>query len=289
MTPGSFAGWGSATDGVVATGPAVVRGIEEDVDSQIDWLLRERPAYLITHPSMAAALARLSLERGIRFDGLREVRTFGELLADETRVLCREAWGVPVTDTYSTTETGYIALQCPDHQHYHVQSEGVLVEILDDAGAACTPGQSGRVVVTDLHNFAMPLIRYDVGDFAEVGEVCACGRGLPVLRRIVGRVRNMLLTADGRRFWPAIGSRAIAEAGPIRQYQLVQKEYDLIEVRLVTAAPLTREQETQVRELVQARLPVACRIKLVYCERIARSAGGKFEDFMSEISVAAQR
>jgi phenylacetate-CoA ligase len=289
VTPGSFAGWGSATDGVVATGPAVVRGIEEDAASQIDWLLQERPAYLITHPSMAAELARLSLARGIRFEGLREVRTFGELLDDETRALCREAWGVPVTDTYSTTETGYIALQCPDHPHYHVQSEGVLVEILDDAGAACAVGETGRVVVTDLHNFAMPLIRYDVGDFAEVGAACDCGRGLPVLRRIVGRVRNMLLTADGRRFWPAIGSRAIAEAGPIRQYQLVQKEYDLVEVRLVTAAPLTREQETQVRELVQARLPVACRIDLVYCERIARSAGGKFEDFMSEISGAARR
>ena len=256
VTTGNFSGWGSATDGVVATGPAVVRGIGEDAASQLEWLLRERPDYLITHPSMAAELARLSIERGIRLEGLREVRTFGELLDEDTRVLCRDAWDVPVTDTYSTTETGYIALQCPRHEHYHVQSEGVLVEILDDAGQACAPGEVGRVVVTDLHNFAMPLIRYEVGDFAEVGVPCDCGRGLPVLRRVIGRVRNMLTTADGRRFWPAIGSRAIAEAGPIRQYQLVQKAFDLIEVRLVVAESLTASQEARVLELVQARLPV---------------------------------
>ncbi len=284
VTPGNFDGWGSATDDIVATGPSAVRGIEEDAASQIDWLLKEEPDYLITHPSMAAELARLTIARGIRMPRLQEVRTYGELLDAETRELCRQAWNVRVTDAYSSTEVGYIALQCPGQSHYHVQAEGVVVEILDDAGRLCTPGETGRVVVTDLHNFAMPLIRYDVGDYAEVGQPCACGRGLPVLQRIIGRVRNMLVTADGRRFWPALGSRAIAEAAPVRQYQVVQKTFDLVEVRLVVAAPLTLEQEDRVRKLILSRLPVPLKLNLVYCERIDRSAGGKFEDFISEVA-----
>ena len=83
---------------------------------------------------------------------------------------------------YSCEEAGYIALQCPQAEHYHCQSESVLVEVLDDEGRPCTPGQVGKVVLTALHNFAMPLIRYENQDYAEVGPPCACGRGLPVKR-----------------------------------------------------------------------------------------------------------
>jgi phenylacetate-coenzyme A ligase PaaK-like adenylate-forming protein len=96
-------------------------------------------------------------------------------------------WDVPLTDLYAADEAGCIALQCPDHEHYHVQSESVLVEVLDVEGRACAPGAVGRVVVTTLQNFAMPLVRYDIGDVAEAGDPCPCGRGLPVLRRIARR------------------------------------------------------------------------------------------------------
>jgi phenylacetate-CoA ligase len=87
---------------------------------------------------------------------------------------------------YSANETGYLALQCPLSGHYHVQSETVLVEVLDEVGRACRPGETGAVVVTPLQNFAMPLLRYSLGDFAEVGSPCACGRHLPVLKEILG-------------------------------------------------------------------------------------------------------
>ena len=105
---------------------------------------------------------------------------------------------------------------------------------------ACAPGQIGRIVVTSLHNFAMPLIRYDIGDFAQVGEACDCGRGLPVLTRILGRVRNTLVTADGKRYWPVFGTRALMDSAPVRQYQFVQKSPQRIQARVVASAPLTR-------------------------------------------------
>ena len=77
---------------------------------------------------------------------------------------------------YSSQEVGYIALQCPENESYHIQAENVLVEILDDDGLPCEPGEVGRVVVTALHNLATPLLRYDIGDYAEVGSPCSCGR-----------------------------------------------------------------------------------------------------------------
>lgn len=277
-------GWGPATEPIFASGRSAGLSISADVASQFAWLERQQPDYLLTYPSNVAALAKTSLERGVRLPRLREVRTIGELLPRETRDLCREAWGVNVTDAYSSEECGQIALQCPEYEHYHVQSECALVEVLDDQGKACAPGEIGRVVVTALQNLAFPLVRYDIGDFAEVGEACPCGRGLPVLNRVVGRVRNMLVTADGRRFWPRFRSRRFSEIASIRQHQFVQKDFDLIEMRLVAAAPLTADREERLRKLILSELPSGFRVSFAYCEAIERGAGGKYEDFLSEVA-----
>ncbi|MBE0625688.1 MAG: phenylacetate--CoA ligase family protein [Burkholderiales bacterium] len=280
---GEFEHWGAATAGLVADGPSAVRGVRDSVQSQLRWLEQQQPDYLMTYPSIAAELAKLVISGGNRLPRLREVRTLGEQLAPEVRALCREAWSVPVRDVYSAEEVGYIALQCPEHEHYHTVEEGLLVEILDEQDRPCAPGQLGRVVLTSLHNFAMPLIRYELGDYAEPGEPCACGRGLPVLRRLAGRVRNILVTATGERYWPTFEPRSPAWPASIRQRQIAQIEYDLIELRLVSEAALSVEQEGRLRALILSRLPAGFRLRFDYRAQIARSSGGKYEDFVCEI------
>lgn len=275
--------WGNATQGAIRTGLASTLPAHADMVTQLRWLQAQQPDYLLSHPSNLAALAERSIATGARLLSLREIRTSGEVLSPEVRDLCRAAWGVPVVDMYSTNEVGYIALQCPEHHHYHAMAEGLLVEVLDDAGRDCVPGQIGRVVVTTLHSHAMPLIRYDIGDCAEVGATCSCGRGLPVLSRIIGRVRNMLVLANGERSWPSFGLRRIAAKLNIRQHQLVQKTLGLIEARLVVAAPLDAAQERWLREQLLSQMPPGFRVDIVYPDAIPRSAGGKFEDFVSEV------
>ena len=281
---GDTPSWGGATDGTVRTGPGAAFNPGRDVREQLEWLEQQRPQYLLTYPSNVQALAELSLARGTGLPGLREVRTFGESLPPGLRGLVREAWGVPVVDVYSANEVGYIALQCPSGEGYHVQSENLLAEILDERGRPCAPGEVGRVVVTDLHNFAMPLLRYEIGDYAEVAPPCACGRGLPALARIAGRVRNMLLTADGKRFWPLLNSRKLRDIAPVLQHQVVQKDFDLIELRLVSAAPLDARQEAEVRALVLSGMPQGMRLVFAYCDDIERGPGGKFEDFICAVA-----
>ncbi|HVL37160.1 MAG TPA: hypothetical protein VM489_15930 [Burkholderiales bacterium] len=283
---GAFPTWGPPMDRLVATGPADVMGMSLDVEGQFAWLQERKPQYLLTYPTVAAALARLSLARATPLPGLLNVATLGETLDAETRELCRTAWGVSVTDGYSAEEVGYIALQCPEREHYHVQSESVLVEILDEQDRPCRPGEIGRVVVTDLHNFAMPLVRYDIGDYAEVGEPCPCGRGLPTIKRILGRVRNMLVTADGRRYWPTFGRRALTAIDALVQYQFVQTAYDHVEARLVLRAPLTASQEQQLVAAVGARLPAGVRLSVVPVPSLPRSPGGKFEEFVCAVPEA---
>ena len=172
------------------TGKMYYCPIDKPLAEQLEWLTGLEPAYLLTYPSNLRALLQKAEESGMKVPGLREISTMGEVLDPDVREACERVWGIPVIDVYSAQEVGIIALQCPDHAHYHVQAENVFVEVLDGDDKPVKPGRVGRLVVTDLHNFATPLIRYEIGDYAEVGEPCPCGRGLPVLKCIQGRTRN---------------------------------------------------------------------------------------------------
>ncbi len=220
---------------------------------------------------------------------LREVRTFGEVLEPHVRRLCREMWNVPVSDVYSTQEIGYIAIQCPEvEDHYHVQAENVLLEVLDDQGRPCGPGEIGRVVITTLQNFAMPLIRYDIGDYAEVGPPCRCGRGLPVLRRILGRKRNMFILPSGQRRWPCMDTsvEGLQELTCVRQFQVVQRSLTELDVNLRVTRPLTEDEESIVRQTLVSGLGYPFQITIRYVDSIARCPSGKFEDYRCDINTS---
>ncbi len=276
------ASWDALLAEVVRTGPAHLLQVQADVHEQADWLRRVAPDYLVTYPSNLVALLRHFRDERLERPPLRDVTTLSETLPEEARALCREVWGVAIRDIYSTVECGYLALQCPEHEHYHVQAEGVVLEVVDDRGRPCAPGEVGRVLATPLHNFATPLLRYEVGDYAEVGSGdCPCGRGLPVIRRVVGRARNLLRLPDGRRTWPSIGILAIAEAAPVRQAQVVQDAHDHVELRYVSERELTADEEGAVRRTLLDRLGHSFRLDLTRVGTIPRSAGGKYEDFLS--------
>jgi len=271
--------WGRSTDGVFATGPSAVLSISTRTEDQAEWLQRADPQCLLIYPSALRDLLLHCREHGITYPRLREVRTLSEVLPPETRALCREVWDLKVTDMYSSQEVGYMAFQCPEHEHYHVQGESVLLEVLREDGSPCAPGEVGQVVITSLLNFAMPLVRYAVGDLAEAGAPCPCGRGLPVLKRILGRVRDMLVYPDGRKGWPLLGDMYYKEIPAIRQYQIVQHAVDDIEIRLVADRRLTGIEEAKLEEWLHYRSGHAFPIRVTYHEEIPRSAGGKYQDF----------
>lgn len=277
-------GWGPATDVVYVTGACAILRIDTDISQQVDWLVEQDPEYLLSYASNLGELARVCLERGIRLSRLREVRSVSEVVRPELRALVREAWGVKLTDMYTTKEIGYIALQCPERDHYHVQMENTLVEIIDDRGEPCAPGDVGRVVVTALHKFAMPLIRYEIGDYAVPGERCSCGRGLSVIREILGRTRNMLRLPSGERRWPLCDLVKEPDLPGILQYQYVQKTLERIEVHLVVGPQYSRDMEARLTAIVHRRLGYPFSLDIIYRDNIPRSANGKFEDFRCEIS-----
>jgi len=287
MPPGvEHNGWGTGIDEAFLSGRSVFLNIAAETPAQAEWLVRHDPHYLITYPSQMLTLADYFRRHGLKLNRLREIRSVGESLSDTVREVCREVWGVPVSDIYSCEEAGSLALQCPEHEHYHVQSENVYLEIVDENGQPCAPGTPGRVLITTLQNFATPLIRYEVGDYAVAGTPCACGRGLPVLTRILGRKRNRLVLPGGETRFPYLGERPDYRAicPDYREFQFVQHSETEIEFRLARAAPMTPDQEERMRELIRRNLGYPFTVTITYHDRVPRGARNKFEEFVSELA-----
>jgi phenylacetate-CoA ligase len=281
---GRPSGWGVATDSAYVTGEGALLPIDTDVPVQVGWLCEQNPDYFLSYASNIGELALAFKERRLRLSRLREVRSVSEVVRPDLRALVREVWGVKLTDMYSAKEVGCIALQCPDHDTYHVQSENVLVEIVNEKNEPCAPGEIGRVLLTALHKFAMPLIRYEIGDYAVPGGACSCGRGLPVVREILGRTRNMLHLPGGGRHWPLCDLVKEPSLQGILQYQYVQRTIDSVEVHLVVGQSFSREMEPRLIEVIHRRLGYPFKLDLIYRDSIPRSPSGKFEDFRCEMN-----
>lgn len=282
--PGRYGtSWGFAAEILGNTGGLWVLDIFTPAHQQLDWLDTHNDiAYLVTFPSNLWELLRLCEERGgSRWPALREIRTVSEPVTDELRDRCREILGVEIVDQYSTQEVGYIALQRPDGPGYYAMADTHVVEILDDSDTACAPGEVGRVVVTPLHNFAMPLFRYEIGDLALVGEPGPLP--YPVIARIFGRTRNLLLAPDGTRRWASLSSRNLVRIAHATQHQFVQFARDRIDVRLVVPRPVTEAQEEAMRAALAERTPTGIHYTFTYVDHIPRGAGGKFEDFICAV------
>jgi phenylacetate-CoA ligase len=278
--------WGSK-NGVFKTGPSTSLNVNTSIADMAEWVERTKPDYILSLPNIVKRLAPYCLEHGITFPSVKEVAVHGEMCGQLMREQAMEAWNTPIHDMYTSREVGYMALQCPKHDHYHIQSEGVCLEVLDDDNQLCKPGEKGRVVVSTLRNYAMPLIRYQVGDYAEVGEGCDCGRGLPVLNRIMGREQDILTLPTGEQRWTLLGSpdvRHFMQMAPINQYQFAHVAADRIEVRLVTERSVTAAEEEDIREWVQKKLGYPFTVSFAYFDHMPLSKTGKFKDFVIEFS-----
>jgi phenylacetate-CoA ligase len=254
--------------------------LEADLDVQITWLAARKPAYLIANSQGLKELARVCMREGspIRFDLLF---SHGTIVDQEARELCDAAFGVPIVDSYGAAEIGQLAAECPDCGEYHVSAEAVHLEIVRDDGTIARPGEIGRVIVTGLYNFAMPLIRYEIGDLAEAGsERAACGRTLPSLRRILGRYRNAFRFRGGRIMFPHPHDLKLWDFLEHRSAQVIQLDLDRVEVRWVGERDPATVNVDGLTERVRSVLRAPVDVIITKVDAIPRKSG-KFEEFIS--------
>jgi len=254
------------------------------IAEQAEWLVRRKPRYLATYPSNAAALAS-RLEATGQSLRLSAVLTVGEQVTVEQRNAIARVFGARVFDSYGATEVGYLAFECPAGGGYHVAYESVLIDVVDDRGMTVPPGAVGQVAVTPVYNYAMPFIRYAIGDYAVAADgACSCGRTLPRLATIAGRVRNVLTFADGSQRSPWGWRSTFQPLLRAEQMQMVQTATDKIEIRYVPTAGAAPPDDARVEEIGRRAIHPAVEVRAVAVERIARSASGKIEECVSLVT-----
>ncbi len=270
------------------TGPSLYFNITTPVEDQVAWLRRERPDYLVL---TAHALEHLAMAcAGERpCDSLRGVTPISEAITLSTRRHLQSVYGARMDMGYGLNEIGLVAAQC-EADRYHVNREHCVVEIVDEAGTPCRPGESGRVVVTGLQNLAMPLLRYDTDDLATVTEdPCPCGRTLPSFGQIHGRYSRIVGLPDGTLDRVGALRTALQEAPPdlarpLRRYQIHQSRDGRFELRLVCATPIAAAMTDRLQRAWSATVgPSGAPLEIRTVPDIPyKTAGSKFEDFTSD-------
>lgn len=232
-----------------------------------------QPDYVYGYVSMLAAYAAFLEKSGGRTFVPKAVIATSEVLTPHDRELISRGFGAPVFEEYGCGELGNIAHECPEGS-LHVSSENLIVEIL-----APTEGGTGEVVVTELNNLAMPLLRYRLSDFAAAAtEECRCGRTLPVIREVFGRAYDLVYNKEGRMFQGEFFMYILEEVKQrslgIDQFQVVQRDFDHFTIRVKTGPGYGAATEAFVRQRIHEGYGPAS-VDFEPVDMIARESSGK--------------
>lgn len=237
-------------------------------------LKRFRPKVVLAYARSAVLFARFLRWRGLVPYQPHAVVTSAEVLEPEEKALLEEVFGCPVFNRYGCREVSVIASECERHQGLHTMAEGLYVEV-EGAGA----NGLGALLVTDLLNFAMPLIRYRVGDMAawEPGA-CPCGRGLPRLRHVAGRVTDFLVGGDGRLVsGAALTIHLVARRPSLGQVQVVQEVPGQVLFRIKPGADFRAPEDLEyLRTATRRHLGADAAVDWEFVEELPAEASGKF-------------
>ena len=267
------------------TGPTVGFSRHNSTEEKLKWLRLEKPDYFMSFPGTLESLVLAA--QGKPVETIEAVRTISATLTPGMRRRIESASGLHPQQNYGLNEIGIVALRCPDGR-YHVNSEHCIVEILDKDQQPCAPGQTGRIVVTALTNFAMPLIRYDTGDLGVAVEgACACERTIPGFAEVIGRYRPMHLAPEGtalrvQLITDVIDELSLQALAGLREYQIHQYRDNSFELRLVTLGEPSFELTGSVQSAWDRSFGPGVPLKICRVDRIPTSPSGKQQEFSSD-------
>lgn len=247
---------------------------------------RYRPEVVVAYTNPLYEFARDLEDRGLVPFSPQSIIVGAEKLHDHQRSTLERVFHTKVFETYGSREFMLIGAECEYHSGLHLSLENLYVEILDDEGRPTPAGEEGNVVITDLFNYGMPFIRYVNGDRAVAGwEMCRCGRGLPLLKKVTGRQLDILQTPDGRRVPGEFFPHLVKDYPAIRRFQVIQDRIETITVQIV-APDWTPELETRFLAEVREGVGHDVRIELRRVSDIPLTAMGKLKVVVNRLPSA---
>ncbi len=244
---------------------------------------RSRAVYVLGYPSALFEFAKIALESSIEVPQMKVVLANAEPLYQHQRETIGRVFRAPVVDTYGLAEMTAAAGECVEGG-FHLWPDAGIVEVLrDDSDLAAMPGESGRLVCTGLINDEMPLVRLEVGDrgsLTPAGAECPCGRALPRIGGLEGRIDDVVLTPDGRRVGRL--DPAFKKDLPIRAAQVVQETQSRIRVLVEPSDGFSQGSATEIVDALRERLG-DMEISVEPVERIPRGPNGKVRGVINHL------
>lgn len=259
---------------------------EEKVLHYIEQIKKIRPSMIIAYANVAYLFAKIIEEHKVDMGmlGLKGLISSAETLTEEKRDIIEAAFKCKVLNRYGSREVGLIASECLKQKGMHVNSENVVIEIMKDDNEV-EPGQTGEVVVTDLWNYGMPMIRYKMGDVAMKSDhVCSCRRGLPVIGGIEGRVGDFIVDSKGGLVHGEYFTHLFYGVEGVEQFQFIQETRNLIVLRIVPGENFSKSILEPIYKKIKLSLGGQIEVRTEICDTSLIEASGKFRFTISKLS-----
>ncbi len=259
---------------------------EEDFAAYVDKVRRFRPTAMIAYAQAAVAFCRYLKANQISDIRFESIITTAEVLLPEHRQLIEQATGGTVFNRYGCREVSVIASECQFHTGLHVNAEALYVEIVPADGDA---NGSGRILITDLLNRSMPLIRYEIGDVGRWAEeqACPCGRGLPLLAEINGRTTDFLVLKDGRRISGPALTLVVADMSDVAQVQFQQSQVEQVCLKVVPGNGFGPKTVVELRRRLELYLRGSAELVIETVDNIPSESSGKYRFVISSVGEQA--
>jgi phenylacetate-CoA ligase len=220
-----------------------------------------------------------------RLFGLKMVKCTAETILDYQKLFIESVFGCKMVSEYGSAEAGVIAFECPEGG-LHLMDDCVYVEFVDESGNPVRPGKKARVVVTNLCNYSMPVLRYELGDMGVASHrSCTCGRGLQLMESVEGRISDELTTPDGKKAHASlfffIVRRLMEKGFVIKQWRVYQTAVDELKIKIVKGPDFSNKALEYMDKKLHQQLGSEMTIHYEFVADIPRESSGKLKNFVS--------
>ncbi len=254
---------------------------DNPLDDIINELKRINPFEISCYPTVMYLLAKKISDKDVQHLSPHHIMTWSEKLTPKIRKTTEETFGCPVYDQYGSFEFHIMGCECPE-KRMHINADVMIIEFLKD-GEPVGPGERGELVVTNLWNKAMPFIRYKIGDIGVLSdEICACGRGLPIIKELEGRTDDFLVTVSGEIILPSKVVPIFFPYDGIDAFQIVQKRKDAITIKIVRSEAYQESVDDKIITEFK-NIFDETDIQIEHVEKIKKTQSGKLRSIVSEV------
>ncbi len=247
---------------------------KEDLHKYVEVINHKKPKLIKSYAGSLYQLAKFVKENNLSIHSPKRIHTSAETLRQFMRDLIEEVLRCKIYDFYGSREAGAIAGECAQGK-MHIFNFNNYLEVVDKNNQPVQPGAEGRILITTLHNYSMPLIRYEIGDTGILGKPCNCGSQLPTLERITGRIKDHFLTREGTLVDGGYLTRQFYFRNWVDEFQVLQIDFEKIDIYYVPLAQPIEIEMAEISEKIKEAMGKKCEIKWHQVEEIPRTPQGK--------------